>query len=111
MESVSQFLKVLPPEEFDNLKTCLVKHLIEKRALDKYRFQGRLIVAIDGTGIYSFLKIKNGMQGAIPGDYLKSQIQQGVNLFAIPIDNLGSGIYMYRIDYRGEVKVGRFMVW
>lgn len=54
MESVSQFLKVLPPEELENLKTCLVKHLIEKRVLDKYRFQGRLIVAIDGTGIYSF---------------------------------------------------------
>ena len=54
MESVNQFLKKLPPQELENLKRCLVKNLIEKRTLDKYRFQGRLIVAVDGTGICSF---------------------------------------------------------
>lgn len=54
MESVNQFLKHLPPEELEKLKTCLVKGLIEKRVLDKYRFDGRLVVAIDGTGVHSF---------------------------------------------------------
>lgn len=54
MESVNQFLKELPAQELENLKRCLVKNLIEKRVLDKYRFQGRLIVAVDGTGICSF---------------------------------------------------------
>jgi hypothetical protein len=54
MESVHQFLKALPPQELENLKRCLVKNLVEKRVLDKYRFQGRLMVAVDGTGICSF---------------------------------------------------------
>ncbi len=56
METVNLFLKKLPPEELENLKHMLVKQLIEKRVLDKYRFQGKYIVAVDGTGIFSFDK-------------------------------------------------------
>ncbi len=56
METVNLFLRQLPPEELEKLKHILVKQLIEKRVLDKYRFQGRLVVAVDGTGIFSFDK-------------------------------------------------------
>jgi hypothetical protein len=56
METVNQFLKQLPPEELENLKRTLIKGLIEKRVLDKFRFMGRLVVAVDGTGICSFEK-------------------------------------------------------
>jgi hypothetical protein len=54
METVNQFLKKLPPSELENLKRMLVKKLIEKRVLDKFRYSGRLVVAIDGTGVFSF---------------------------------------------------------
>ncbi|MCP4051726.1 MAG: hypothetical protein GY739_01465 [Mesoflavibacter sp.] len=56
METVNLFLKKLPSEELENLKHMLVKQLIEKRVLDKYRFQGKVLVAVDGTGIFSFDK-------------------------------------------------------
>ena len=56
METVNMFLKALPPEETEGLKRALVKRLVEKRALDKFRFQNKLVVAVDGTGIFSFDK-------------------------------------------------------
>jgi len=56
METVNQFLKKLPPEELERLKRILIKRLVKKRALDKFRFNNRLVVAVDGTGIFSFDK-------------------------------------------------------
>lgn len=56
METVNQFLKDLSPSETERIKRILVKRLIEKRALDKFRFQNKLVVAVDGTGIFSFDK-------------------------------------------------------
>lgn len=55
-ETVNQFLKKLPPRELERLKRILIKGLVKKRALDKFRFNNRLVVAIDGTGIFSFDK-------------------------------------------------------
>lgn len=56
METVNNFLKQLPVEELENLKQVLVKTLIEKRVLDKFRFLHRYLVAVDGTGICSYYK-------------------------------------------------------
>ncbi len=56
METVNTFLKGLPPEELVRLKQILVKQLIKRRVLDKYRFNGSFIVAVDGTGVFSFDK-------------------------------------------------------
>ena len=53
-ESVHQFLKKLPPEALEGLKRILIKGLVKRRVLDKFRFNNRLVVAIDGTGIFSF---------------------------------------------------------
>ncbi len=55
-ETVNQFLKKLPPGELEKLKRILIKGLVKKRALDKFRFNNRLVVAVDGTGIFSFDK-------------------------------------------------------
>ena len=55
-ETVNQFLKKLPPRELEKLKRTLIKGLVKKRALDKFRFNKRFVVAIDGTGIFSFDK-------------------------------------------------------
>lgn len=54
IETVNTFLKQLPPEELETLKQIMVKTLVEKRALEKFRFLQRYLVAIDGTGICSF---------------------------------------------------------
>ncbi len=54
MDTVDVFLRGLPPAELERIKQLLVRQLIEKRALDKFRYRGRFIVAVDGTGVYSF---------------------------------------------------------
>lgn len=54
MDTVDIFLRELPTCELEKLKQLLVRQLIEKRALDKFRYSGRFIVAVDGTGVCSF---------------------------------------------------------
>jgi len=54
MDAVALVLKTISPDELEKLKSQLVSHLIEKRVFDKWRFEGHLIVAIDGTGIVSY---------------------------------------------------------
>ena len=34
----------------------MVKELVKKRVLDKFRFHNRLVLAVDGTGVFSFDK-------------------------------------------------------
>jgi len=54
MDSVNVFLKNLRPEELEKLKREVVQRLIEKKVLNNYRYQNRYIVAIDGTGMFTF---------------------------------------------------------
>ncbi len=54
MDTVAGILKTIPEEELENLKAHLVSHLIEKKVFDKWRFQGDVVIAIDGTGLVSF---------------------------------------------------------
>ena len=54
MDTVNIFLEKLPPQELEKIKQLLVKRLIEKKVLSKYRFNNSYIVAVDGTGVYSF---------------------------------------------------------
>ncbi len=54
MDTVNVFLKKIPVTELEKIKQVLVRQLIEKRVLEKYRFKSRYIVAIDGTGVYSY---------------------------------------------------------
>ncbi len=54
MDTVHVFLKKLCPSELEKINQILVQKLIKKRVLDKFRYNGRYIVAIDGTGVFSF---------------------------------------------------------
>ena len=55
MDTVEAVLRVLQPDELEKLKACLVSGLIEKKVFHKFKFLGkRFMVAIDGTGLYSY---------------------------------------------------------
>lgn len=54
MDTVQVFLKNLPTSELEGLKQILITRLVEKKVLDKYRYMSRFIVAVDGTGVFSF---------------------------------------------------------
>lgn len=53
-KSLSHYLGHLGSEALASLRTLMVRALIRKRALDPFRLQGRLLVALDGTGQFSF---------------------------------------------------------
>ena len=54
MDTVDCFLRKLGPEELEKLKQALVKHLIEKKVLEKWKYQDRYLVSVDGTGLCSY---------------------------------------------------------
>jgi len=54
LDTVAGVLKELEESELEHLKVHLVKVLLSKRVFDKWRYQGTLMVGIDGTGIATF---------------------------------------------------------
>ncbi|MBI9063531.1 MAG: hypothetical protein JEZ14_16230 [Marinilabiliaceae bacterium] len=54
MDTVHVFLKGLCPSELEKINRILIQQQIQKRVLDKFRYNGRYIVAVDGTGVFSF---------------------------------------------------------
>ena len=54
METVDNFLKELPPEDLEKLKHELVRSLIRRKTMEKWRFNSRYVVSVDGTGLMSF---------------------------------------------------------
>jgi len=54
MDTVDCFLRKLDPEELEKLKQVLVKQLIEKKVLEKWKYEGRYLVSVDGTGLCSY---------------------------------------------------------
>lgn len=57
MDTVEDVLRMVQPDELEKLKASLVSGLIEKKVLHKFKFLSkRFIVAIDGTGLYSYDK-------------------------------------------------------
>jgi hypothetical protein len=54
MDTVDIFLRKLEPKELEKLKTVLVKHLMEKKVLEKWKYGGRYLVSVDGTGLCSY---------------------------------------------------------
>jgi hypothetical protein len=54
MDTLDVFLRKLSPKELEDLKTVLVKRLIEKKVLEKWKYEGRYLIAVDGTGICSY---------------------------------------------------------
>lgn len=54
MDTVDCFLRKLHPKELEKLKQILVKRLIEKKVLEKWKYEGHYLVSIDGTGLCSY---------------------------------------------------------
>jgi len=55
MDTVNDVMCRLKNDELEKLKTSMVRLLIEKKALHKFRlFNKYFVVAIDGTGVHSF---------------------------------------------------------
>lgn len=54
-DTVEKVLRLLPTDTLELLKTELIRALLEKRVLHKFRFVGKyFLVAIDGTGVSSY---------------------------------------------------------
>ena len=55
MDTVNDLLEKLPSEELENLKTKIIRELLEKKVLHQLRLLGKyFVVAIDGTGVNSY---------------------------------------------------------
>ncbi len=54
MDTVDVFLRKLDPKELEKLKKVLVKQLIEKKVLEKWKYGERYLVSVDGTGLGSY---------------------------------------------------------
>ena len=54
MDAVSDVIKKMPEMELENLKTEMIRILLEKKVFHKWRFQGKFLIAIDGTGIATY---------------------------------------------------------
>lgn len=53
-DTVNNVMKALPEAHLETLKRRMIQALLNKKALHKFRFQGRFVVAIDGSGVVSF---------------------------------------------------------
>ena len=54
MSAVEDFYRLLPPEEFDDLKAALIAVLINKRTFHSYRLLDKYFtIAVDATGVYT----------------------------------------------------------
>ena len=54
LDAVSDVIKEMPEEEFENFKIQMIKTLLEKKVFNKWKFKGKFLVAADGTGIASY---------------------------------------------------------
>ncbi len=53
-DTVEYFLRQASPEELGAIPTRMVRQLVRMRALDPFRVAGRMLIAVDGTGIMTF---------------------------------------------------------
>ncbi len=54
MDAVADVIKEMPVIELEKLKTQMLKNLLKKRVFHRWRFQGKFLIAIDGTGIATY---------------------------------------------------------
>jgi hypothetical protein len=53
-DAIADVLKRIAENELESIKISMVKSLLEKKTLHKYKAFGKFIVAVDGTGIATF---------------------------------------------------------
>ena len=54
LDTLEKVLRTLKPEQVEDVLARLIRRLIRMKALDDWRVSGRFLLAIDGTGLYSF---------------------------------------------------------
>lgn len=54
MDTVTLVFEKLDESELQQIKKYLINQLIKRKVLDRYRVNGMLLVAVDGTGLVSF---------------------------------------------------------
>jgi len=54
LDTLEKVIRRLQPDDFQHLMSLLIRRLIRMKALDGWRSEGRLLLAVDGTGLYSF---------------------------------------------------------
>ena len=54
LDTLEKVLRKIAPDRLETLLAKLVRRLIHMKALDGWRVGGRFLLAIDGTGLYSF---------------------------------------------------------
>jgi len=54
LDTLEKVLRRLDPQHLQHLHVKLIRRLIRMKALDDWRVGGRFMLAVDGTGLYSF---------------------------------------------------------
>ena len=54
LDTLEKVLRSVQPETLETLLAQMIRRLIRMKALDDWRVAGRFLLAIDGTGLYSF---------------------------------------------------------
>ena len=54
LDTLEKVLRQVTPDEMETLLSKLIRRLIRMKALDNWRVNGRFLLALDGTGVYSF---------------------------------------------------------
>lgn len=54
-DTINDFLSALNPEELEKIRLYMIKELLKKRSLERYRINGKYWgIIIDGSGLFSF---------------------------------------------------------
>ena len=54
LDTLEKVLRLIQPDDLEKLLARMIQRLIRMKALDDWRVAGRFLLAIDGTGLYSF---------------------------------------------------------
>lgn len=53
-DTLNGAIKQLDPDQMQEVICAMVEKLIRNKVLDRYRFLGRFVIAVDGTGLWTF---------------------------------------------------------
>lgn len=53
-DTLEYYMKRASPDDLGRTRTRMIRQVVRKRALDRYRVEGRFLVAADGTGIVAY---------------------------------------------------------
>lgn len=54
LDTLEKVLRLIQPDDLEKLLAKMIQRLIRMKAVDDWRVAGRFLLAIDGTGLYSF---------------------------------------------------------